>query len=417
MKHRLSTVVLFTTVFASQLMLGPDSPVSAQPQDAIRERPNFPRTRVYYLRFAQASEVARVITELYSDLDKTAKIKVIPDPRMNALFISASNEVATEIEKLLKLLDGENPQNRKPRPNQPANEIKVFTLKNANAKETMEVVTKLLGKPIQLTADPRSNSLIATGAKQELEFVEAILLKLDDSHSQRSDILRVYPLKHTTIAKASNTLAQLGVSGNFATDADQKRVILRGNDTDHRMVSELLETIDVPASNPDTPRMQLRIVWLVDETLAGKEAAAPSKNLDKVVKVLDEKLGVKNLKTAAQLLVTVDPGSEGYSFTARGTTKFIDDMSVELQAEGVLSRSGAKPTIELSLHAQELGSRMENPLQGRRSSSFRQLTSLTTKVAAPQGHSIVLGMTPIESADSVFVLQVLSNEDLTSNSK
>jgi hypothetical protein len=30
---------------------------------------------------------------------------------------------------------------------------------------------------------------------------------------------------------------------------------------------------------------------------------------------------------------------------------------------------------------------------------------------APPGHSIVLGMTPIQSADSVFVLQLLSAED------
>jgi hypothetical protein len=177
--------------------------------------------------------------------------------------------------------------------------------------------------------------------------------------------------------------------------------LVRGNEAEHKLLTKILKTINIPQTGPILQPMQLRIVWLVDEKLAGKDARDPAKNLEKVLKVLDEKLGVTNLKMAAQMLVTIDPARQG-TFTANGTPQLQDGSNIELSAEAhIVSQVGPDPTIELSLRATQSGSR----------SGGQTLASLNTQVVAPAGHSIVVGMTPIQSADSVFILQVLSNDD------
>lgn len=82
--------------------------------------------------------------------------------------------------------------------------------------------------------------------------------------------------------------------------------------------------------------------------------------------------------------------------------------AAQLHATGrIAGRSGANPLIEIEIQA--TGSVQPMAAAGGMVGSARdeQLASLTTRFAAPQGHSIVLGVTPIRSANSVFVLQVL----------
>ncbi len=384
-----------------------------------KESPQLPKTTIYYLKHAQAGDVERLILALYADTEHAAQIKVVADNRTNALLINGSDKIIKEIEELLKVLDAA--QVAKPEVRVvPIDEIKVFTLKNAAATECVHAINSLQRPGVQISADARTNTVIATGPKQELEIVEALVMKLDESQNKTSLDVRVYPLQNASAEKAVDILNQLGMNALISMDAEKGRLLVRGNEESHLAVKEFLQTIDVAEANPVLQPMQLRIVWLVEEKLAGKDAREPAKNLEKVIQVLNDKLGVTNLKMAAQLLVTIDPSQEepNQTFTAYGTTALQEGFSARLEAVGqIVGQIDGKPTIQLSIQASQPDAErdpggFQGAFQGRSSaSSSRTLASLTTKVAAPIGHSIVLGMTPIQSADSVFVLQVLSAED------
>lgn len=374
---------------------------------AQQEKLDLRKMTVYYLKHAEAEAVANTIDAFFEGTETAPKLKIIPDARTNALFISVPDEAVKEIEEFLKILDGEKPASEFAPSGK--KEVKIFTLQNADAAEAMQALKDLVGNEVQLTTDPHTNSVISSGRKDALAIVEAILLRLDEADNPRSNVLKVYPIKHVSMDKATETLVQFVQPRNFSMDETGSRLIVRGDEETHALVTKLLETIDVPDPKPAPKRLQVRIIWLVDEKLAGKDASPPSKDLEKVVRVLDEKLGIANLKMAAQVLVNVDTAAEGRPFTARGTTKFAEIGDADLNIEGVV-KEGRTSTMEISIQAEQQTSPNPAGAFRGRSGGDKQLASLNTSVAAPIGHSIVLGMTPIQSANSVFVLQVLADD-------
>lgn len=408
MNPRIMRLCLLALLLAAVLF----SPHASWAQE--KETPKLPMATIYYLKQVQAGAVEKLIQELYADVKDAPKFKVVADERTNALLISAPDEIVKQIEDLLKALDAA-PAEKPKVIVKPLDEIKVFTLKNASASQSLNVINNLVGAGVQVTADDRTNSLIATGPKKELEMLEALLIRMDQVQTGDSMTLRVYPLKHASPENTVNTLNSLGLGALYSMDTENRRLLVRGDEEVHKAIEEMLQTIDAPKEKPKPQPMQLRIVWLVEEKLAGKDAREPAKNLEKVITVLNDKLGVTNLKMAAQLLVTIDPTKDDRDepFTAHGTTSLQEGLSVRLEVVGqIIGQEDGKPTIQLSIEASQPDANADQAFRGRSNTpSNRTLTSLTTKVAAPAGHSIVLGMTPIHSTDSVFVLQVLSTED------
>lgn len=379
------------------------------------------KAKVYYLKHAQADELARTISALYADTKEAAGIKVVAESITNALLISAPDEATKQIEELLQALDAAAAEAAEAPKVVALPDIQVFTLRNASARDSLNVIDNLVGAGVQVTADDRTNSLIATGPKKELEILEALLIRLDEGQNASAAILKAYPLQHATSEKIVNTLNQLGLSATYSMDAEHRRLLVRGNEDAQKSVAEMLQTIDVGEPNAWQEPLQLRIVWLVEEKLAGKDAKDPAKNLERVVQTLNDRLDVTNLKMAAQLLVTIDPTKDdpNQTFTAHGTTSLQEGVSTRLEAAGqIVGQTGGTPTIQLSIEASQADQGPDRGFGGRSNTpSSRTLTSLTTKVMAPPGHSIVLGMTPIQSADSVFVLQLLSDEGTPDQSK
>lgn len=60
-------------------------------------------------------------------------------------------------------------------------QIKIFALKHVNATDASTTIASLFaGQPVTMGIDQRSNSLIAKGTTEQLEVVEALLLRLDE---------------------------------------------------------------------------------------------------------------------------------------------------------------------------------------------------------------------------------------------
>jgi type II secretion system protein D len=194
------------------------------------------------LRFAQPGPDGKVFeTGILKD------VKVNPDVRTNSVIVSAPSGSIDLILALIKELDV---------PPSAQSEIKVFTLKRADATATYQVLQQVFfgaqaggltgtgqragqfggqpfgGQPfggagalnragqmnfsmataegaalseLRIAVDVRTNSLIVAGGRGDLLLVEAIILRLDsaDIRERKSD---VYRLKNTTATDVANSL-------------------------------------------------------------------------------------------------------------------------------------------------------------------------------------------------------------------
>jgi len=92
----------------------------------------------------------------------------------------------------------------------PAGEIRIFALKNSQATSTTDLLLQLFtAKPFRADADELHNSVVVTGSAEQLQAVEALLLKLDVAPGE----LNAKPVpdgKSAAVQDASKTLEQQG---------------------------------------------------------------------------------------------------------------------------------------------------------------------------------------------------------------
>ncbi|MBN2477152.1 MAG: hypothetical protein JXB62_21270 [Pirellulales bacterium] len=147
-------------------------------------------------------------------------VRITAEPRVNALLVSAPAESMELIQALIRQLD-----------QLPAAEaqIKVFTIVNGDAGGLMDMLDTLFGQqqgtttnqpavrtgavegesslvPLRFAVDTRSNSIIAAGTMGDLQVVEAILLRLDESdvRQRKSTIYRLKNAPAQDVANAIN---------------------------------------------------------------------------------------------------------------------------------------------------------------------------------------------------------------------
>ncbi|HEY8504081.1 MAG TPA: secretin N-terminal domain-containing protein [Gemmataceae bacterium] len=322
----------------------------ATPADAQDEAPPKPELTVVQLKFANAEEVARVIMSVFGK-DAT---RVSADPRLNSLVISAPRSTAEAIKKLVETLDREGGA-------EPVRQIKIFTLRHIRPDRNLQELLRLAAQNLTVGIDERTNSVIAMGTTHDLEVLAALVTRLD---------------------------------------------------------------VEPPPPDPaEKEEMRVRVVWLVTG-LARKDPAPPPADLAPVLREL-EKIGVTDLGLAAQVVIST--GMEN-RFTVQGSAA-LDDPCV-LNISGIVSRAeriqppedprvrgfggardrdrGPPPPVTVRAPADGRLPRMQITISAV---STRQpqaeLAHLETTIAAPLGHSVVLGVTPIESKTSVFVVQFL----------
>ncbi len=148
-------------------------------------------------------------------------VRVAADARANSLVVTAPEESMELIAALVQQLD-ELPTSEA--------QIKVFTIVNGDASSLAEMLNQLFGEafnqqqsgpfpsgigagesslvPLRFSVDLRTNSIIATGAAPDLDVVEAILLRLDESDiRQRKN--RVYRLLNAPAQDVALAINQL----------------------------------------------------------------------------------------------------------------------------------------------------------------------------------------------------------------
>lgn len=147
-----------------------------------------------------------------------ADVRVTPDARTNKLFISAPEASIPLLLALVEQLD---------RAPSAVSEIKVFALKNADAEQSVELLTSLFENqnqedqlgvviagaedaassliPVVFSADLRTNTILAVGSPETLAVVDAILLRLDATES-RERLTEVLPLQNVLASEVASAL-------------------------------------------------------------------------------------------------------------------------------------------------------------------------------------------------------------------
>lgn len=147
-----------------------------------------------------------------------ADVRVSFDARSNTLIVSAPEASMGLMEALIRELD------RSP---DAVSEIKVFTLKNADAQQSVDLLTTLFENtnqedqlgiqiagtegssssliPLRFSADIRTNTVLAVGSGESLSVVEAILLRLDNDDT-RQRTTTVIPLRNAPAELVAETL-------------------------------------------------------------------------------------------------------------------------------------------------------------------------------------------------------------------
>jgi len=144
-------------------------------------------------------------------------VRINADIRSNSLIISAPEASMTLLKALVAQLD------RSP---SAIAEIKVFALRNADAAQSVDLLTSLFENqnqedqlgvqiagaedaassliPVQFSADIRTNTVLAVGSGESLSVVEAILLRLDtaESRQRRTVVIPMRNVQATIVAAA-----------------------------------------------------------------------------------------------------------------------------------------------------------------------------------------------------------------------
>ena len=147
-----------------------------------------------------------------------ADIRVIADPRANSLVVTAPKDSLELVAALIKQFDQRVST---------VAELKVFTLKNADAQSMLTLLETTFSVenqqtdlgiqiagindtnsnliPLKFSVDRRTNSVVAQGGADALQIVEAILLKLDGADSRKRETT-VIQLKNTPVADVAEAI-------------------------------------------------------------------------------------------------------------------------------------------------------------------------------------------------------------------
>jgi general secretion pathway protein D len=158
--------------------------------------------------------LAELLTQVYDELNQargrtqtqSPQIGIIAVGRPNAVLILSPEDDRESIEKLIDELD-------QPVPNQAT--FVVIRVKNGIASSIADIIEQtwqerfgLENRP-RLSADARTNSIVAVGTKADLQEVVALIEKLDTQESGAVSEVQVVELRHAVAEELATTVNQI----------------------------------------------------------------------------------------------------------------------------------------------------------------------------------------------------------------
>ncbi|GFM70102.1 type II secretion system protein D [Pseudomonas cichorii] len=264
-------------------------------------------TRVFNVRNAASEQMLNILKPL---IDPRVGV-ITPYPSANLLVITDWRSNLDRIDSLLVQLDQVSQE-----------PLEVLPLKNANANDTAQLVTRLLAREqgadsAQVVADPRSNALLVRGSTDSRARVRALLKQLDKPydpqhnantvviylrHANASEVVKVLRglsqdiAAPTSTAQGSEKSLPVSTSGiRMEYEEGTNAVVMVGPDSELTAYRSIVEQLDIRraqvvveaiiAEVSDTRAQELGVQWLFQGNNFGGGAINFSGNAPSVTSV------------------------------------------------------------------------------------------------------------------------------------
>ena len=360
------------------------------------------RTQIIRVEHGNVSGVARAVSEAFRREGTIAAV-----PGTNQLIIKGPPDMIKQALDLASQLDiaGEAPSDD-------ASSIRIYTIGHANVVTIRDILTNIFHDAAMIQVEEDLCKLIVQTNANTHERIASLLGELDrtdDGAADGSIKTQVLALRHAQPGDELRQALELAISdgGEFAVDASRNLVIVKGTDADIHNVEALLETLDQPtppaAATPPTA-LRIRVIWLMSGLQ--REAPDPPADVADAVEEL-ERIGVTDLRLAAQAVVQTTGDRGEFEI---GCAPMLDNPC-ELEIAGRVTQKADQPAnLDVKIRGTERIPPAEPPA-GRPGAypagQARSVCDLETTVIAPLNHKVVLCATPIDTATSVLIVQVL----------
>lgn len=260
-------------------------------------------------------------------------------------------------------------------------------------QELQNLMPAELRQRVRLVDDPSTNTLFISGDAQDIALIAGFAEQMDRQRSNapaKQEALRVLSLNGLESTDAFERGLRTILPTHVALDRERGVLIVPGDEhVVHAVQAYLDEYRKVLQDRQPPPRVRLRLVWLASNAPPEVTTALPE-DLKDVTKELAG-IGVTDLHLLCQFAVTIATGSH---FEIKGATPV---GGATLTAGGALSQAiGDLSALELSL-----------AVRSTRSQANSTMCELSSRTTIRRGQYLVLGVTPMNKATSVFVVQLL----------
>ena len=276
--------------------------------------------RIIELKSADAATLTPMLNNLFAEMvkdqrgvDYVTATKIVPDTTANRIIVTGVKEEIGQVAELVQQLDQAPEQ---------APGARVFKLNMADASMMAPIVSNAMlrfdvrGQAIRritVTADDKSNSLIVSGTRSDLQDVGSVIEKLDGETSGKERVLKIFDVKSEdadalalltrNVFAAQNPGRNMTSLLTLTADPAGKRLIALAPVTLMMQVEQVITSLD---SKPDQSIRELQSIEL-------KNATA-TELLTRVTQIYSEQSQGKTIKPA-----TIYPDSSGTRFMVYGT--------------------------------------------------------------------------------------------------
>ena len=391
-----------------------------------------PEIDVIYLHNVQGEALEKLIKDVLDDLTGPlqGRVSITPIVKPNALLLIGWGEAVNAAKKLIARLDESV---------EPQTQMQMYSLKHASAKQVETTVREFLsnrgglGPDVNITADPRTNTVIVNAAPRDMLEVSRLIERLDSGTSESVNQARIVQLKNALAADVAQTInsAMTAVRGGTGTQRSAAlEMLMVGPDGDSMTVSGLLEDVKI---TPDTRTNRIFItgppdsVILVEQLIRSLDESPAASAQIKVFHITNG-----DATDLVQLLRSLFPEQAAVSTvpqlaTAKGETSLIPvRFSVDIRTNTIIATgtSGDLQIIEVLLlrldeaesqervnevyrlknsPAMDVANAVNNFLRSERvvnqaapgrQNPFTQIESEVVVVPEPVGNALIISATP-----------------------
>ncbi len=164
-----------------------------------------PEIELYYLQHVRGESLNLLVSQILQDLTGAmqGRVSITPLVTPNALLIIGWGEAVAAVKQLVSELD---------QPVDAHTQVRVFPLRNAPAQQVETTIRQFysgrqgLAPQIEITGDPRTNSIIVNASPRDMLEVELLIQRLDAGESQTVNEVRTIRLQNSLANDIAQTL-------------------------------------------------------------------------------------------------------------------------------------------------------------------------------------------------------------------